>query len=108
MKTEKICPLFDKTHLSLFLTILISMSFCPAGDLAPQTRSRKLLERPREDSMHIWLGFKNREEMEKAMREKKKAQQHQQQRNSRRGSVVVMNEITENYGTVLRVCLDNS
>ena len=108
MKTVEIRPLFNKTHLSSFLTILISMLFCP-GDLAPQTRSRKLLERPREDSMHIWLGFKNREEMEKAMREKKKAQQqHQQQRNSRRGSVVVMNEITENYGTVLRVCLDNS
>lgn len=45
--------------------------------------------------MHIWLGFKNREEMEKALREKKKAQQ----RNARRkSSVVVMNEIAESHG----------
>jgi len=64
------------------------------GQLAPQTRSRKLLDQPKEDSMHIWLGFKNREEMEKALREKKKAQQ----RNARRkSSVVVMNEIAESH-----------
>ena len=36
MKTVEILPLFDKTHLSLFLTIFISMSFCP-GDLAQES-----------------------------------------------------------------------
>jgi len=42
------------------------------GELAPQTRSRKLLEADKSDTMHIWLGFKTQAEMEKALKEGKK------------------------------------